>query len=303
MNHDGYVLITPARNEEAYIEQTIRSVIAQTVLPRKWVIVSDGSTDRTDAIVAAYCARHDFMQLVSSRGDAQRNFGSKVQAFAAGYAVLEDMPYGYLGNLDADVSFDPDYFASVLQAFARDHTLGIAGGIIQELINGRYVTQIVNLNRVAGAVHLFRRACYEAVGGYIPLEYGGIDAAAEIMARAKGFRVRTLPELKVTHHRRVGFSSRSKLAKRFMRWGRMHYSLGYHPAYYVCLCGYKMFQRPYFFHGMLIMLGYLSAWIEQEKRAVPDEFIRHLRHEQLHKLFPVFKRERRYRCRTKGKRQ
>ena len=118
-----YVLITAARNEEAYIEKTINSVISQTILPRKWVIVSDGSTDRTDQIVNKYAAKHDFIQLVHISGSTQRNFRSKVNAINIGYERLKHIEYEFIGILDADVSFKSDYFESILREFQKNPKL------------------------------------------------------------------------------------------------------------------------------------------------------------------------------------
>src|SRR5437868_4626503 len=102
----AYVLITPARNEEAYIELTLKSMIAQTVRPLKWVIVSDGSTDRTDEIVRSYAAQHDWIELVRMPERTERHFGGKVRSFDAGRERIQDLPYDIIGNLDADMSFE-----------------------------------------------------------------------------------------------------------------------------------------------------------------------------------------------------
>ena len=117
MDTPNYVIITPARNEEAYIEKTIQSVISQTILPRKWIIVSDGSTDKTEEIISRYAKENHFIQLLTSKGDLKRNFGSKVNAFNAGYQLLKDMSYDFICNLDADVTFSSNYFESILQEF------------------------------------------------------------------------------------------------------------------------------------------------------------------------------------------
>lgn len=98
------MLITPARNEEAYIVKTIQSLINQTILPKKWIIVSDGSTDRTDDIVKRYEANYDFIQLLRREPDTSRNFASKVYAIQAGFKLLNGIEYDFIGNLDADVS-------------------------------------------------------------------------------------------------------------------------------------------------------------------------------------------------------
>jgi biofilm PGA synthesis N-glycosyltransferase PgaC len=123
----SYVLITPARDEEAYIEKTIQSVISQTVLPQKWVIVSDGSTDRTDDIVKRYAAMYSWIKLVRMPEHRDRQFAAKVQCFKAGYEEVKDERYQIIGNLDADISFGEDYFEFLLGRFAEIPELGVAG--------------------------------------------------------------------------------------------------------------------------------------------------------------------------------
>src|SRR6266576_4075738 len=126
------VLITPARNEVAYIENTLRSVVAQTARPVRWVIVSDGSTDGTDEVVREYAARHDWIEVVRRPERTERHFAGKVDAFNAGYSKLRDLEYEVIGNLDADVSFDEDYLASLLRRFVENPRLGVAGTPFRE---------------------------------------------------------------------------------------------------------------------------------------------------------------------------
>ncbi len=116
---DSYVLITPARNEEDFIGETIRSVISQTVLPKRWVIVSDGSTDRTAAIVQSHAARLEWIQFLRRTRAEGRDFAAKVHAFNAGHEMLKGQDYGIIGCLDADLSFGTDYFEYLLDQFAR----------------------------------------------------------------------------------------------------------------------------------------------------------------------------------------
>ena len=150
----SYVLITPARNEEENIEKTIQSVVSQTILPKKWVIVSDGSTDRTDEIVRRYAARYLFIQLIRTAGSGKYNFSSKVHAFNAGYARINDVDYDYIGNLDADITFQHEYCERVLAKLADNDKLGMAGGMVSEWFKGKFVTLDYNVNSVAGAVQM-----------------------------------------------------------------------------------------------------------------------------------------------------
>src|SRR5262245_45649627 len=127
-----YVLITPARNEQAFLETTINAVVAQTVPPMRWVIVSDGSTDRTAEIANAYAARYPWMTVVSRSTQDRRNFAGKVAAFEAGLAVISDLDFDLIGSLDADISFGPSYFEFLIGQFAADSQLGVAGTPFEE---------------------------------------------------------------------------------------------------------------------------------------------------------------------------
>ncbi len=278
-----YVLITPARNEEAYIEKTIQSVVAQTVLPKKWVIVSDGSTDSTDLIVRRYAKKHTFIQLLTVSRDGKFNFGSKVNAFNEGYKHLQDINYDFIGNLDADVVFSSHYYHYILEEFGKKQNLGIAGGIIQELINNKYVTQKISSNSVAGAVQLFRRQCYESIGGYIPMEFGGIDAAAEILARANGWDVKTFPEFKVLHNGPVTTGRNNIVTTRFYQ-GLTNYLLGYHPLFHIISCLSRVTYKPFLLGSISSLYGYYWAFFQKRKHKLPENAIKYLRFEQKERL-------------------
>src|SRR5881628_1965657 len=198
-----YVLITPARNEEAHIEATITSVVAQTIRPVKWVIVSDGSTDRTDEIVKRYTAAHDWIELVRMPERTERHFAGKVHAFNAGYARVKQLNYDMIGSLDADITFDEDYFSFLLGKAAQNPSLGLVGTPFMEG-NNRYDYRFVSIEHVSGACQLFRRACFEEIGGYVPVKSGGIDHIAVITARMKGWKTRTFTEKICLHHRKIG---------------------------------------------------------------------------------------------------
>ena len=163
-----YVLITPARNEESFIENTIRSVVSQTVIPQKWVIVSDGSTDRTDEIVKKYTRDHPWIELVRMPEHRDRQFAAKVHCFNAGFEKVKNTEYNVIGNLDADVSFEKDYIEFLLDRFAGNPKLGVAGTPYIENKYNSASDSFEGENFVNGAIQLFRRQCFEDIGGYIP---------------------------------------------------------------------------------------------------------------------------------------
>jgi len=279
----SYVIITPARNEEAYIEETIQSVISQTVLPLKWVIVSDGSTDRTDKIAKKYLDNYSFMVLLSIKGDAQRNFGSQVRAINIGYEHLKHLRYDFIGNLDADVSFAPNYYERVLEKFQQNPKLGLAGGFIYEQYKGSFRSRPFNsIRSVPHAVQLFRKECYESIGGYIPLKYGGPDWYAEVMARMNGWQVESFPELKVFHHRHTATAD-GKLRGMFQE-GLRAYSVGSHPLFEIFKSLRRIEKKPFFVYSFFRMAGFIAAYLRGEQRVVSDEFVKYLRKEQMERL-------------------
>lgn len=277
-----YVLVTPARNEAAFIEHTITSVIAQTVRPIRWVIVSDGSTDGTDEIVKKYVARYDWIELVRMPERSERHFAGKVHAFTAGQTRLGHLNYDIIGNLDADISFDPDYFAFLLDRFDQMPELGVAGTPFRE--DGfQYNYTFVSLDHVSGACQLFRRQCFEDVGGYKPIREGGVDWLAVTTARMLGWKTRTFPEKSCLHLRKIG-SAKGGLFKSKLRVGRQDYYLGGHPLWEVFRALYQMTLRPYILGGSIILLGYMWAFVRRHERPIPQDLIAFRRAEQMQRL-------------------
>jgi biofilm PGA synthesis N-glycosyltransferase PgaC len=289
VNSLTYALVTPARNEETYIAQTIEAVLAQTKRPARWVIVSDGSVDRTDEIVSAYARRHSIIELLRPAEQRAKNFGSKAKAFKAGYDRLQNTAYDLVGNLDADVTFGREYYETILSQFHLDAALGVAGGIILERIDDEFVPQRISQDSVAGAVQLFRRECFEATGGYIPIKGGGIDAAIEIVARMHGWKVRTFPESPVLHHRRVSTGKGSILSTRFQQ-GVTNYRLGYHPVFQIVSAAYRSVDRPYAIGGAMIVLGYAWSALRRDEQPLSPEIVNFLRSEQLGRLSRLARR-------------
>lgn len=279
----GYVIITPAHNEAALIGRTAESMAAQTIPPLKWVVVNDASTDRTREVVATYVERYPFIELVNLDRAAGRHFGNKVRAFNAGVDRVKALDFDFIGNLDADISFGPVYFENILQQFRTDPKLGLAGGMVHTTVNGEFVSQQVALDSVAGAVQLFRRKCFERVGGYKPLPNGGIDAAAEITARMHGWKTRTFPEFPVQEHRMTGSVTSHPLMFRVKEGRRMH-SLGYSPLFFFVRCMRRLMEKPVVIGSGAALYGYFASIFGGNPRAVDPEVVSFLRKEQHGKL-------------------
>ena len=289
----SYVLITPMRNEAQYIEATIKGVAAQSVKPAKWVIVDDGSDDRGAEIVSRYIGQLDFLALVRLQREGGRTFGSKALAFNAGVRSLGRMPYSFIGNLDADIVLEPDYFRNILGMFAADPKLGLSGGMVFTKGENGYYSDDGTLDSVGGAVQLFRRECFDAVGGYLPLPYGGIDAAAEIMARMHGWSVRKSPSDRVWEQRRTGSAGAGPLTAAYRLGVRFH-TLGYGNLFFLLRCAYRAGDKPFLLGSLGMLLGFVSARIRGIPVALPPEVVAYLRSEQRGKLkggvSPLFRR-------------
>lgn len=283
MNTVKYVLITAAKNEESFIEKTIQSVLNQTIKPDKWVIVSDGSTDRTNNIVEQYSDKNKFIDLIALPPNKERNFGSKVNALNKALKKLEGIEFDFIGNLDADVTLDKSYYEEVFRIFQSNPKLGVAGGIILDCISDKMYPQNISLNTVAGAIQLFRKQCFEKIGYYTPFKYGGEDAYMETMARMMGWEVQTITELKVLHHRPTG-TGMGSLSKANFRSGKMFYTLGYSPIFLLVRCFYRIFDKPVLIGSILNIFGYFSAFIKKEKCPAGDVFISFVRGEQRERL-------------------
>ncbi len=279
-----YVLITSARNEEAFIEKTLASVAAQTTLPERWVITDDGSTDATPEIVDRYAQRFAWIEMVRQPPRPQRSFAGKARAVNAGLERVRELQFDIVGNLDADVSFEADYMAFLLHKFAQDPALGVAGTPFTQ--GGGYDStkdSFEGEQYVAGPCQLFRLECFQAIGGYVPNHAGGVDWIAVMTARMKGWKARSFPEKRYHHHRPMGTAQRSSFAALFS-YGEKDYYLGNSPVWQLFRIAYRMSRRPFFTAGFGLLLGYGWAASRRVERAVSPELMRFHRKEQMRKL-------------------
>jgi biofilm PGA synthesis N-glycosyltransferase PgaC len=278
-----YVLVTPARNEASLIEFTIRAVLAQTVRPLRWVIVSDGSTDGTDAIVSLHAEVHDWIELVRMPLRAERHFGGKALAIRAGLERVKDLPYEVVGCLDADITFEKDYFEYLLGKLAENSELGIVGTPYKDTTSEMYDYRFVNVENVSGACQVFRRTCFEDIGGYVVAKGGAIDTIASITARMKGWRTRTFTDRVSLHHRVIGSAQHGPVASRF-NLGKRDYAIGNHPVWEIFRALYQMTKKPLLVRGLALMTGYLWAAMRRVDRPVSAELRAFRRKEQMRHL-------------------
>lgn len=288
MGSFDYVLVTPARNEEEYIEQTIRSVVAQTVLPKRWVIVSDGSTDGTDEIVKRYLGEYRFIEFLRMPECRDRSFAAKVTCFNAGYELVKDLGFDIIGNLDADISFEPTYFEFLLNKFLEIKELGVAGTPFIENGYCSATDSFEGERHVAGGCQLFRRDCFEDVGGYIPVKGGGIDWIAVTTARMKGWKTQSFKEMFFIHYRSLGTAGTSPLKSTF-NYGKKDYYLGGHPLWEISRVCFRMTKKPYIIDGLTLMSGYAWGCLTRMQRPVSRRLMAFHRGEQMLKLRFILK--------------
>jgi biofilm PGA synthesis N-glycosyltransferase PgaC len=281
----SYVLITPVRNEESTIGTTLESVVRQTISPREWIIVSDESTDHTDEIIQQYAARYSFIKHLRLTGRPQRSFSSVVFVTEFGINALTNKDYDFIGFLDADIRFSETYYAEIIAKFSADKTLGLAGGLVVDCVDGRRIQSKQSLKEIAGAVQFFRRECFDSLGGLIAIPEGGWDAITCLQARMHGFSTQTFPEIQVDHLKPRNVAE-GNIARRFVQLGVRDYALGNHPVFETAKCAYRCFEHPYIIGGVLRFVGYLGCCIFRRKRMLPIEIILEIRREQLTRLFP-----------------
>jgi glycosyltransferase involved in cell wall biosynthesis len=281
-----YVLITPAHNEEAFIHKTLDSMVAQTVLPERWIIVDDGSTDRTAEIVEGYAKRYSWIELVRRTQHRDRSFAGKVHSFNAGFERVQSVQFEVIGNLDADLSFDPDYLAFLMQRFSEDLGLGVAGTPFLEDGYDSARDSFEGENHVAGGCQLFRRECFEQIGGFIANPAGGVDWIAVTTARMKGWKTRSFAEKRFHHYRTLGTAGRSSVAASFS-YGEKDYYLGGSPVWQLFRVAYRVTRQPV--EGLALLAGYAWAASKRIKRPITPELMRFHRREQMRKLRAIFR--------------
>ncbi len=280
------LVITAAHNEADYIEQTLRSVSAQTRPPDRWLLVDDGSTDATAERVREYAGRHPWITLLTHAREAGRSLGSKVAAidFALRHTPLDG--YTLLGVLDADIVLPPDYYAVLAGAFADDPQLGLAGGLTCEEENGEFVPRAYNAaGRIQGAIQVFRTSCWHDIGGYRPLRRGGGDSTAQYMAEMHGWTVQRFDTLRVNHLRPEGTAGKGPLATRFYQ-GLKDYALGYHPLFVLAKCAYRAGEPPLLAGAAARAWGYCYGALTREPRPLPPEVMQYVRRQQLARFNP-----------------
>lgn len=280
----SFVLITAAKNEQNYITYAMESVLRQSIRPRAWFIVDDGSTDQTAQIVKRFASTNRFIHLLFTNRSDLRNFGSKDMAIAMAYERARPLNFEFLGIQDADIGLQQqDYYERLLNHFNASPTLGIAGGYIFERQSGRWSPRKANSpDSVAGGIQTFRRSCYEQIGGYTPLHLGGEDWLAQLKAQMAGWDVAAYPDMPVYHYRPT--SSADGRWRGLFRLGMMDASFGSHPIFQLLKCARRVPDRPLVLGGIVRLGGYLWWRLSGRDPLLDAITVNYLRTQQINKV-------------------
>lgn len=286
-----YTLVSSTRNEEKLIVNTLESVTQQSQLPERWIIVNDGSTDGTGNVVETWAKKFPWIEVIHQPRREGRSFAAKATNVNLAFAKLQTdkVDFGAVGNLDTDTTFAPDYMAFLMRKMDADPKLGCAGTPFTQ--DGGYDStkdSFEGENYVAGPIQLFRRECFQEIGGYVGNPAGGVDWIAVMMARMKGWTVRSFPDLRYHHHRLMGTAERSEV-KSLFSYGEKDYYLGNAPLWEIFRCTFRLAKKPYLIGGAALFAGFCWAAISRQKRPVSDELVRYHRADQMNKLKNIFR--------------
>lgn len=276
-----YVIVTPVRDEEAYIEATIATVANQTILPTEWIIVNDGSTDRTGSILEQHAARFPWIHVVhrENRG-FRKSGGGVVEAFYDGYHTIQSGEWDFIVKLDGDLTFREDYFEKCFEHFQRDPQLGIGGGEIYHNVSTGMKLEANPRFHVRGATKIYRRACWEAIGGLWPAP--GWDTIDEVKANMLGWSTYSFSDLRLLHHRFTGAAD--GLVRDNVKHGVVCYVSGYHPLFFLASCLRRLCRKTYVISSFAMCYGFLKAYVTQMPRVDDAAMIKYLRVQQLKRL-------------------
>ena len=276
----SYAVITPTRNEEQNLARLGLSMTRQNLEPRRWVIVDNGSTDGTAEVARQLAEEYPWITLLEVPGEATPVRGAPiVRAFHAGVEALDEHVDAVV-KLDADVSFEPDFFERMMSAFERDPSLGITGGLcVERNAAGSWVECHVTRDHVRGATRAYRWECLQDV---LPLEERiGWDGVDELKAQVRGWRTRTLQDIRFYHHRRVGM--REPKWGMWLLQGDMAHFMGYRPYYVLARSLYRSLRQP---SAVAMLWGFGTAVAAGTPRCTDAAAIAHLRRQQSMKALP-----------------
>jgi poly-beta-1,6-N-acetyl-D-glucosamine synthase len=289
-----YVVISPAKDEEAYIEQCVQSMVKQTIPPLKWVIVDDGSCDRTLSIIESYANQYNWIVPVVTDRNLERLPGAGVmRAFYRGYEKVRRTQFDLIVKMDVDLDLPPDYFERLLNQFAMDANLGIASGIYLEPQNEGWSPVPMPEYHAAGASKVLRRECFDQIGGFVI--QSGWDTVDEIKAQLAGWRTKHFTDIEFHHLRPEG--SAIGVLRTSANYGGIYYACGGGALFFLLKVAHRfVFGKPIFCGALAMLYGYLRSRIKGRKRLVSKaeaSAYRHMLNDRIRgrvaRLFPLMR--------------
>jgi glycosyltransferase involved in cell wall biosynthesis len=276
-----YVVVTPVKDEEKYLQFTVESMVNQTIRPLHWAIVDDGSTDKTPEIIKACAEKHPWIKGVYGKDQGQRMPGIRhIRAFYQGLSALDAKGCDFIVKLDGDLSFEKDYFERCFMRFRENPKLGIGGGVILNVVADKLVPEKHPHFHVRGATKIYRRECWDAIGGIVVSQC--YDTVDEVRANMMGYQTESFSEISLVHHRYTGNA--------YGKWGSSvkngmaNYLSGYHPLFMISKCAKRFLRRPYSIDAFGLAYGFTKGYAKKIPRAVDLETMRYLRRQQLRRL-------------------
>jgi len=278
---NDYIVITPVKDEEKYIELTIKSMLKQTIKPLQWAIVDDGSADNTAEIIKTYAKKYPWIKGVFGKDQGQRASGVRhIKAFYQGLSALDNKEWDFIIKLDGDLSFEKDYFEKCFMRFNDNQKLGIGGGVILNVLGDKLIPEKHPMFHVRGATKIYKRECWEAIGGIVVSQC--YDTVDEVKANMLGYQTRSFMDIKLIHHRYTGNA--------YGKWGSSvkngmaNYLSGYHPLFMFAKCVKRFLQQPYSINEVGLGYGFIKGYLKNIPQAIDSETIKYLRRQQLRRL-------------------
>lgn len=278
-----YIVITPVRDEEGCISRTIESMASQTIRPMQWIIVNDGSSDRTGTIAESAARRYSWICVIHRSNRGFRKSGSGViEAFYDGYSLIADQGWEFIVKLDGDLSFQPDYFEACFSEFKVEPRLGLGGGMVCALQDGKLKEESSGDPpfHVRGATKIYRRACWEQICPLVKAP--GWDTIDEVKANMHGWCTRTFRDIPLLQHKPTG--SADGIWRNWYKNGVGSYVTGYHPLFVLGKAIKRSFENPIGFASIALLAGFFSGYLRNMEQASDKYTIRYLRHQQLRRL-------------------
>ena len=275
-----YLLISPCRDEAQFMRATLDTVVNQTILPEKWIIVDDGSTDGTGEILAEYQAKHDWIKVVTRSNRGQRSVGPGViEAFYAGYDTVVADDYEYLCKLDLDLRLPERYFEILMERMNADSRIATCSGKAYVQEGGRLISERHGDDMSLGMTKFYRTSCFKAIGGFVrEVMWDGIDCHR---CRMLGWIACSWdePELRFIHLRPMGSSQQNIYVGR-MRHGEGQYFMGTGFLFILASVISRMNQRPYILGSLATLWGWVRSAITRRARYEDASFRQFLRRYQ-----------------------